>query len=75
MRGGLRLARRTLEELDVDRGLGLEERWRGLSGESDSIMSKVSSDSGVVASVPAAATAAGRKPMAVDPKGTGCGLP
>ena len=74
MRGGLMLDILTFEDVDEERGLGVDERWRGLSGESDSCMSNVSSESGVVA-LPTAVAAVGKKPMAVDPTGTGCGLP
>ena len=49
MRGGLMLDILTFEDVDEERGLGVDGRWRGLSGESDSCMSNVSSESGVVA--------------------------
>ena len=74
MRGGLVVSILTFEDVDDDRGLGVDDRGRGLSGESDSCMSNVSSESGVVA-LPTAVAAVGKKPMAVDPTGTGCGLP
>ena len=73
--GGLMFAILTFEDLDEDeRGRGVEERGRGLSGESDSCMSRVASESGDVA-LPTAVAAVDKKPMAVDPTGTGCGLP